>query len=188
MKTRGAKLPNFALQMKEAHWDKKEVKAIYSNTCAPRKRSTPDSDSENETNESSSNSRDAKNISDVSDSEEPELKKLKFTSNDPLPSDNKKFEKDTAMTWTKGKLKLSPNPLEWSVEDVYTYLKNTDDCKLIAEKMKQEEVDGEAFIMLDLQTIRDFLHMKKEFALQLCKHITRIKWYYIVNFEDNVTT
>ncbi|CAG9796316.1 unnamed protein product [Diatraea saccharalis] len=188
MKTRGAKLPNFALQMKEAHWDRKDVQTIYNNSCATRKRPPPDSDSENGTNESSSNSRDAKNISDVSDSEEPELKKLKFTQNDPLPSDNKHFEKDFAMTWTKDKLKLSPNPLEWSVDDVYTYLKSTDDCNLVAEKMKQEEIDGEAFIMLDLQTIRDFLHMKKEFAVQLCKHITRIKWYYIVNFEDNVST
>ncbi|KAL0850775.1 hypothetical protein ABMA28_006706 [Loxostege sticticalis] len=187
MKTRGAKLPNFALQMKEAHWDKKDVETIYNNTCA-KKRNSPDSDTENETNESSSNSRDAKNISDVSDSEEPELKKLKFNTYDPLPSDNKMFEKDTAMTWMKGKLKLSPNPLEWTVDDVYSYLRNTDDCKLIADRMKQEEIDGEALIMLDLETIRDFLHMKKEFAVQLCKHITMIRWYYIVNFEESTET
>lgn len=188
MKTRGAKLPNFALQMKEAHWDKKDMETIYSNTCVTKKQTSHDSDTENETNESSSNSRDAKNISDVSDSEEPELKKLKFNTYDPLPSDNKMFEKDTAMTWMKGKLKLSPNPLEWSVDDVYSYLRNTEDCKLIAERMKQEEIDGEALIMLDLETVRDFLHMKKEFALQLCKHITMIRWYYIVNFEENVET
>ncbi|XP_072939038.1 scm-like with four MBT domains protein 2 isoform X2 [Epargyreus clarus] len=157
MKTRGAKLPNFAVQMKEAHWNKKDVETIYNNTCATKKQNSPDSDTENETNESSCNSRDAKNISDVSDSEEPELKKLKFTSYDPLPSDNKTFENDTAMSWIK-------------------------------EKMKQEEIDGQAFIMLDLPIIRDFLHMKKEFAMQLCKHITMIRWYYIVNFEDNCET
>ncbi|KAM3958612.1 scm-like with four MBT domains protein 2 [Aphomia sociella] len=186
MKTRGAKLPNFALQMKESHWNKKDVETIYSNTCVSKKRNSPDSDTENDTN-SSSNSRDAKNISDVSDSEEPELKKLKFTSYDPLPSDNKMFEKDTSLPWTKDKLKLSPNPIDWSVDDVYSYLMNTDDCKLVAEKMKQEEIDGEAFIMLDLATIQDFLHMKKEFALPLCKHITTISWYYIVNFGENVS-
>lgn len=183
MKTRGAKLPNFALQMKEAHWNKKDMQTIYSNTCV-KKQNSQDSDTENETNESSSNSRDAKNISDVSDSEEPELKKLKFTSYDPLPSDNKMFEKDMAMSWMKGKLKLSPNPLDWSVDDVYAYLSNTDDCKLIAEKMKQEEIDGQAFVMLDLPVIREFLHMKKEFALQLSKHIAMIRWY-IINFEEN---
>lgn len=182
MKTRGAKLPNFALQMKEAHWTKKDVETIYSNSCIPKKNS-PDSDTENETN-SSSNSRD-KNISDVSDSEEPELKKLKFHTYDPLPSENKMFEKDTEVSWMKDKLKLSPNPLDWSVDDVYSYLMNTDDCKLIAEKMRQEEIDGEAFIMLDLPTIREFLHMKKEFAMQLCKHITKVRWYYVVNFEEN---
>ncbi|CAG4953891.1 unnamed protein product [Colias eurytheme] len=182
MKTRGAKLPNFALQMKEAHWDKKDVETIYSNSCA--KKQSHESDTEND-NESSCNSRDAKNISDVSDSEEPELKKLKFNFDDPLPSDNKMFEKDAPMSWLKGKTKLARNPLHWSVDDVYNYLINTDDCKLIAEKMKQEEIDGQAFIMLDLPMIRDFLHMKKEFAVQLCKHITMVRWYYIINFEDN---
>ncbi|XP_059045457.1 scm-like with four MBT domains protein 2 [Achroia grisella] len=186
MKTRGAKLPNFALQIKEAHWNKKDVQTIYNNSCVTKKQNSPDSDTENDTNESSSNSRDAKNISDVSDSEEPELKKLKFTSYDPLPSDNKMFEKDTSLPWVRDKLKLSPNPLHWSVDDVYSYLMNTDDCKLIADRIKEEEIDGEAFIMLDLPIIRDFLHMKKEFALQLCKHITMIRWYYIVNFEENV--
>lgn len=182
MKTRGAKLPNFALQMKEAHWNKKDVETIYSNTCV-KKQTSQDSDTENETNESSSNSRDAKNISDVSDSEEPELKKLKFNTYDPLPSDNKMFEKDMAMSWMKGKLKLSPNPLDWSVDDVYAYLSSTDDCKLIADKMKQEEIDGQAFVMLDLPVIREFLHMKKEFALQLSKHIAMMRWY-IINFEE----
>ncbi|XP_053609986.1 scm-like with four MBT domains protein 2 isoform X2 [Plodia interpunctella] len=185
MKTRGAKLPNFALQMKEAHWNKKDVQTIYSNTCISKKRNSPDSDTENDTNESSSNSRDAKNISDVSDSEEPELKKLKFNTYDPLPSDNKMFEKDTEISRLKDKLKLAPNPLDWSVDDVYEYLMSTEDCKLIAEKMKQEEIDGEALILLDLETIREFLHMKKEFAVQLCKHITKIRWYYVDNFEEN---
>ncbi|VVD05767.1 unnamed protein product [Leptidea sinapis] len=184
MKTRGAKLPNFALQMKEAHWNKKDVETIYNNTCA-KKTSSADSDTEHETNESSCNSRDAKNISDVSDSEEPELKKLKFNIDDPLPTDNKMFEKDAAFNWIKGKIKLETNPLDWSVDDVYNYLINTDDCKLIADKMKQEEIDGQAFIMLDLPIIRDIMHMKKEFALQLCKHISMVRWYYVINFEDN---
>lgn len=182
MKTRGAKLPNFALQIKQAHWNKKDVQTIYNSTCV--KKNSQDSDTENETNESSSNSRDAKNISDVSDSEEPELKKLKFNTYDPLPSDNKMFEKDMTMSWMKGKLKLSPNPLDWSVDDVYAYLSSTDDCKLIAEKMKQEEIDGQAFVMLDLPVIREFLHMKKEFALQLSKHIAMMRWY-INNFEES---
>ncbi|XP_052737146.1 scm-like with four MBT domains protein 1 [Bicyclus anynana] len=186
MKTRGAKLPNFALQMKEAHWDKKDVETIYGNSCANKKQN--DSDTENETNESSCNSRDAKNISDVSDSEEPELKKLKFHTDDPLPTDNKMFEKDTALTLMKGKMKMSRNPLNWSIDDVYNYLINTEDCKLIADKMKQEEIDGEAFVMLDLPTITDFLHMKKEYAIQLCKHITMIKWYCIDHFEENGDT
>lgn len=183
MKTRGAKLPNFAQQMKESHWNKKDMETIYSNTCANKK--THDSYSENDSNDTSSNSRDAKNISDVSDSEEPELKKLKFTTYDPLPSDNKLFEKNTGASWIKGRLKLSPNPLDWSVDDVYAYLSNTDDCKVLAEKMREEEIDGEAFVMLDLATIREFLHMKKEFAILLCKHITKIKWYYLDNYDDN---
>lgn len=180
MKTRGAKLPNFALQMKEAHWDRKEVETIYNNTYV-KKQSPHESDTENDSR--STNSRDIKPISDVSDSEEPELKKLKFTpTHDPQPTNNKMFEKNTIMSWVKSKLKLSPNPVNWSVEDVHKYLSNTEDCKLIADKMKQEQIDGQAFIMLDLPVIREFLHMKKEFAMRLCKHIAMVKWFYIVNY------
>lgn len=187
MKTRGAKLPNFALQIKEAHWNKKDVETIYNNSCITKKQNSPDSDTENDTNESSCNSRDVKNISDVSDNEEPELKKLKFNLDDPLPSDNKMFEKNTSINWINGKINLAPNPLDWTVDDVYNYLSNTEDCKLIAERMKQEEIDGQAFIMLDLPIITDSLHMKKEFAMLLCKHITKVRWYYIVNFEEGET-
>lgn len=184
MKTRGAKLPNFALQIKEAHWGRKDMETIYNNTSATKKPSSHGSDTEIDSSRST-NSRDAKLISDVSDSEEPELKKLRFTpSHDPEPSDNKMFEKDISMSWRKGKLKLSPNPIDWTVDDVHTYLSNTEDCKLMADRMRQEQIDGQALIMLDLKIIRDFLHMKKEFALLLCKHISMIKWYYIVNFED----
>lgn len=68
---------------------------------------------------------------------------------------------------------------------MYNYLNSTEDCKLIADKMKQEEIDGEAFVMLDLPTITDFLHMKKEFAIQLWKHITMIRWHCIQSFEEN---
>ncbi|XP_045446422.1 scm-like with four MBT domains protein 2 [Melitaea cinxia] len=182
MKTRGAKLPNFALQMKESHWNKKDVETIYGNSCAT-KRTHVESDTENETNASSCNSRDAKNISDVSDGEKPELKKLKFSTDDPLPSNNIVF--DTEMAWIKKK--LSRNPAEWSIDDVHEYLSNTEDCKLIADKMKQEEVDGEAFIMLDLDVITRFLHMKKEFALQLCKHVSLVRWYYD-NFNESGET
>lgn len=135
---------------------------------AVRKRASPDSDTE-----TSSTSRD-KRISDVSDAEEPELKKLRGARDAPRP-----FERDLAL-----ELKLSRNPLDWSVDDVYAYLSSTDDCKPVAERMKREEIDGEAFVMLDLPVIRDFLHMKKEFALQLSKHIAIVRWY-THNFEQN---
>lgn len=179
MRTRGAKLPNFAMQIKEAHWNKKDVDTMYNNTGAKRQ-GFPESDTENDSR--STNSRDLKHISDVSDSEEPELKKLKFTTNDPLPTDNKSFEKNAIMSYVKSKLNLSPNPIRWSIDDVYKYLSNTEDCKLIADRMRQEQIDGQAFIMLDLPVLREFLHMKNEFALQLCRHITIIKWYYFMNY------
>lgn len=185
MKTRGAKLPNFAQQMKESHWNDKDLETIYSKSCVSKKRSSPDTESENDNESSrSTNSRDAKNISDVSDSEEPELKKLKFKSHDPLPTDNKVFEKKTALSWMKGKLNVSSNPIDWSVDDVHAYLSATEDCKLLADKVRQEEIDGQAFIMLDLPVIREFLHVKKEYALLLCKHIAMIRWYYLINFDN----
>ncbi|XP_060804950.1 scm-like with four MBT domains protein 2 [Amyelois transitella] len=184
MKTRGAKLPNFAIQMKEAHWNKKDVETMYNNSCAQKKGHTPDSDTENDTNGSSSNSRDAKNISDVSDPEEPELKKLKFNTYDPLPSDNKTSdEKDTDIAQIKDKLKLSSNPMDWTVDNVYKYLNNSKDCNLIADKMRQEKINGEALVMLEMPTIREVLHIKKEFAVHLRRHITKLRRFYVDNFE-----
>lgn len=183
MKTRGAKLPNFAVQMKESHWDRKDVETIYNSSCAAKKQSSPDSDTDIGSSQSS-NSREIKRISDVSDSEEPELKKLKFGSDDSQPTDSNMFDKNPVTSWFRGDLKLSPNPVDWSVDDVYLYLSNTEDCKLLADIMKQEQIDGQAFIMLDLSIIRDFLHMKPEFARQLCKHIAKIRCSYIDASDD----
>lgn len=195
MKTRGAKLPNFAQQMKESHWNKKDVETIYNNTCVPKKHSH-DSDSENDT--SSSNYNETKNndlISDVSDSEEPELKKLRFTPiYDPQPTDIKMFEnnlqynlgqqEDSFMSWVRYPIKLASNPAKWTINDVYNYLMTTD-CKTVADKLRDQEIDGAAFIMLNLPMLREFLHLRMEPALQLCKHITMIKWYYLVNYDNN---
>lgn len=195
MKTRGAKLPNFALQMKEGHWNRKDVETIYNNTCVvPRKQFSDDSESDNNSNSNSSetkNIEDIERISDVSDSEEPELKKLRVTPiNEQFQFDSKTFgySDSSASLQSSNNCEvnsvLPTDPSAWTVEDVYKYLMKFEDCKEIANKLKEEEVDGTAFIMLNLPTMREHLRMKNKPALTLCKHVANLKClYFSQNFN-----
>lgn len=189
MKTRGAKMPNFALQIKQGHWNRKDVETIYNNTCVvPRKQFSDDSESDNSnscnSNETKTNG-DMERISDVSDSEEPELKKLRVTPlHEPLPFDTKSIGYSDSsislqsMNHCEINLPLPPNPSVWTVDEVFKYLNRFDDCREMASKIKEEEIDGVAFIMLNLPTMREHLKLKTESALTLCKHVTSLKLSY----------
>lgn len=186
MKTRGAKLPNFALQIKKAHWDKKDAQTMYKNTCVlPKKQYSSESD--NDSDSSDIVNIDEPNISDVSDTEEPELKKFKSNSQYDMVSDEKTLDSSpvnsSAMIDTLGKNVF--NPITWSTDDVYNYLIKYDECKEIAEKLREEEVDGSAFIYLNLPTMQRHLKMKYEPALQLCKHVNAL-CSFCIPYDDAV--
>lgn len=72
-------------------------------------------------------------------------------------------------------LRLEKNPLYWSVEEVYNYLCKTNDCKDIAQKIKKEEIDGMAFLLLNLPTLTQHLKLEQKDALKLCRHIEQVK-------------
>ncbi|XP_077295984.1 scm-like with four MBT domains protein 2 [Arctopsyche grandis] len=189
MKTRGAKLPNFALQIKQGHWNRKDVETIYNNTCVvPRKQYSDDTESDNSNSCNSNETKingDMEHISDVSDSEEPELKKLRVTPlHEPLRYDTKSIGySDSSISLQsvnhcEMNLPLPPNPSVWTVDDLFKYLNRFDDCREMACKIKEEEIDGIAFIMLNLPTMREHLKLKTESALALCKHVTSLKMTY----------
>ncbi|XP_034938409.1 scm-like with four MBT domains protein 1 [Chelonus insularis] len=71
--------------------------------------------------------------------------------------------------------KLESNPLFWSVDDVYRYLSKTNDCKDIAYRIKQEEIDGLAFLLLNLPSITEHMKLRTSIALRLCRHVEQVK-------------
>ncbi|KAJ8670397.1 hypothetical protein QAD02_001656 [Eretmocerus hayati] len=71
--------------------------------------------------------------------------------------------------------KLESNPLFWTVEDVYQYLRKTPDCKELAHRVKQEEIDGLAFLLLNLPSLVDHMKLRTSAALKLCRHVEQVK-------------
>ncbi|GFS85109.1 scm-like with four MBT domains protein 2 [Nephila pilipes] len=69
---------------------------------------------------------------------------------------------------------LDSNPLEWSVEDVVQYLQKTDYAPL-APLLKEQEIDGQALLMLNLFNVQEYLHLKPEPAEKFCYLIKNLK-------------
>lgn len=79
-------------------------------------------------------------------------------------------------------IELDSNPLHWTQEDVYQYLIKTDDCADVAQKCKDELIDGQAFMMLNFPTVREHLYLGLKQAVQLCKHIERVKLAFYLQY------
>lgn len=77
---------------------------------------------------------------------------------------------------------LESNPMSWSVADVSRYLRRTPDCGCIAKKLAEEDIDGHAFMLLNLPTIQENLQIQLGPAIKLCQHIERVKFAYFSDF------
>lgn len=75
-------------------------------------------------------------------------------------------------------LRLDSNPLKWTVEDVYDYLKGTDDCDVLANLLKEEEFDGKSFMLLNLPSCLESLKLNFDTAISLCRHIEEVKYTF----------
>ncbi|XP_039275928.1 scm-like with four MBT domains protein 2 [Nilaparvata lugens] len=75
-------------------------------------------------------------------------------------------------------LRLDSNPLQWTVEDVYDYLKGTDDCDVLANLLKEEEFDGKSFMLLNLPSCLESLKLNFDTAISLCRHIEEVKYTF----------
>lgn len=78
-------------------------------------------------------------------------------------------------------LQLHSNPLNWNVDDVVRFLKTTD-CAPLARILKEQEVDGQAFLLLNLPIVQEFLELKPEPAIRLCQQIERVKLAFYRSF------
>ncbi|GAB6033518.1 Scm-like with four MBT domains protein 2 [Chamberlinius hualienensis] len=71
-------------------------------------------------------------------------------------------------------LQLESNPLQWTIEQVSDFIKNTD-CAAMVRLLKEQEIDGQALLLLTLPTIQEHLELKLGPAIKLCHHIEQLK-------------
>lgn len=78
---------------------------------------------------------------------------------------------------------LTSNPLHWSVDTLYDFLKETD-CSDLADVLKEELIDGQAFMMLNLPFVQKFLNLRLEAAIKLCKYVAKIKLSFFSTYGN----
>ncbi|XP_024860744.1 scm-like with four MBT domains protein 2 isoform X2 [Kryptolebias marmoratus] len=73
-----------------------------------------------------------------------------------------------------GQLVLDRNPLEWSVDEVVQFINSTD-CASLANIFKEQDIDGQALLLLTLPTVQECMDLKLGPAIKLCHHVERVK-------------
>ncbi|KAF7694086.1 scm-like with four MBT domains protein 2 isoform X1 [Silurus meridionalis] len=71
-------------------------------------------------------------------------------------------------------LVLERNPLEWSVSDVVDFIMSTD-CASLAKIFQEQDIDGQALLLLTLPTVQECMDLKLGPAIKLCHQIERVK-------------
>merc|ERR1719228_2766026 len=82
---------------------------------------------------------------------------------------------------------LQSSPLSWSPLDVASYIQGKEDVTHLAHLFVNEEVDGEAFLLLNLPTLLDHWNLRITEAITLCRHIESVKlaFYNQFAFDNN---
>uniref|UniRef100_A0AAQ4R3K6 Scm like with four mbt domains 2 n=1 Tax=Gasterosteus aculeatus aculeatus TaxID=481459 RepID=A0AAQ4R3K6_GASAC len=74
----------------------------------------------------------------------------------------------------EGQLVLDSNPLEWSVDEVVQFINSTD-CAALANIFQEQDMDGQAMLLLTLPTVQECMDLKLGPAIKLCHQIERVK-------------
>ncbi|XP_034366202.1 scm-like with four MBT domains protein 2 isoform X2 [Arvicanthis niloticus] len=81
------------------------------------------------------------------------------------------------------KLILESNPLEWSVTDVVRFIKLTD-CAPLARIFQEQDIDGQALLLLTLPTVQECMELKLGPAIKLCHQIERVKVAFYAQYAN----
>ncbi|XP_030083826.1 scm-like with four MBT domains protein 1 isoform X1 [Serinus canaria] len=106
------------------------------------------------------------------------LRTFSFSDDENKPPSPKDIKMEVAE-----KLQLESNPLEWSVADVVRFLKSTD-CAPLARIFLDQEIDGQALLLLTLPTVQECMDLKLGPAIKLCHHIERVKLAFYQQFAN----
>jgi len=85
------------------------------------------------------------------------------------------------------RIHLKSNPLEWSADDVYEQIRSQPDTELAkyAPAFKHEQIDGAAFLLLNLPTILDHWRIKFSTAYNLCRLVEGVKLAFYIQFANH---
>uniref|UniRef100_A0A670J6D3 Scm like with four mbt domains 2 n=2 Tax=Podarcis muralis TaxID=64176 RepID=A0A670J6D3_PODMU len=81
------------------------------------------------------------------------------------------------------KLVLESNPLEWTVTDVVKFIKLTD-CAPLAKIFQEQDIDGQALLLLTLPTVQECMDLKLGPAIKLCHQIERVKLAFYAQYAN----
>uniref|UniRef100_A0A4W5KXW6 Scm like with four mbt domains 2 n=1 Tax=Hucho hucho TaxID=62062 RepID=A0A4W5KXW6_9TELE len=84
---------------------------------------------------------------------------------------------------TECQLVLERNPLEWSVDDVVTFITSTD-CAALAKIFQEQDIDGQALLLLTLPTVQECMELKLGPAIKLCHQIERVKVAFYAQYAN----
>eukprot|EP00066_Takifugu_rubripes_P007341 XP_003972785.2 PREDICTED: LOW QUALITY PROTEIN: scm-like with four MBT domains protein 2 [Takifugu rubripes] len=83
----------------------------------------------------------------------------------------------------EGQLVLDRNPLEWSVDEVVHFINSTD-CASLANIFQEQDIDGQALLLLTLPTVQECMDLKLGPAIKLCHQIERVKVAFYRQFAN----
>ena len=72
-------------------------------------------------------------------------------------------------------LGIRGNPLKWNVTEVCDFIKNLPGCAEYVEDFAQQEIDGQALMLLKADHLMSAMSIKLGPALKICSHITQIR-------------
>ncbi|XP_041110662.1 scm-like with four MBT domains protein 2 isoform X2 [Polyodon spathula] len=81
------------------------------------------------------------------------------------------------------KLVLNSNPLEWTVADVVRFIKSTD-CAPLTKIFQEQDIDGQALLLLTLPTVQECMELKLGPAIKLCHQIERVKVAFYAQYAN----
>lgn len=77
---------------------------------------------------------------------------------------------------------LPSNPLLWTSTDLSDYLADQSDVAHMAHLFKEEQVDGQAFLLLNLPTVLEHWKLRLSEAIMIARHVKSVKLAFYKQF------
>ena len=70
--------------------------------------------------------------------------------------------------------RLKDNPEKWTAYDTAKFIAQTSDCSHLARFIVEDDIDGQAFMLLNYPTVKEYWKLKPSTAISLCRHIESV--------------